>query len=433
MKSPHLLRYLAYGLLGMPLAMSALPIYAQVPAYYTGTLGLALASTGWVLFLARLIDTVQDPWLGRCIDRLDRARLSMWMLAGAVILALAFWGIWLPPLAIRENSTALLGWLALMLIIAYTAHSMLNIAYMSWGARLAEHTGGLLGASATREVAGLLGAVIAGAIPSLIMTGGAAVDPQLRVYGGAFAVLLGVSLLALLYFAPPWEKLAGVATGWRASMATMAANAGFRRLLLPFFLNAVSMALPVTLALFFINDRLLLPQYAGAFIGVYFLASACGLPFWVAVAKRLGVLPTWRLGMLLSILAFGGASLLGPGDFWSYGVVCLLAGLALGADLSLPPVLLATMIGKEESTAAYYGVWALLGKLSLAVAGLALPLLALLGYQPGTAADMSLALVYALLPCVFKLVALVLLKSLSASLQQHAVPVDIHDPQESLP
>src|SRR5450830_1992912 len=88
------------------------------------------------------------------------------------------------------------------------------------------------------------------------------------------------------------------------------------------------------------------------------------------------------------------------------------AGLALGADLSLPPVLLATLIGKQESTAAYYGVWALLGKLSLAVAGLALPLLAALGYRPGSAAGISLALVYAWLPCAFKLLALVFLKSL---------------------
>jgi len=438
MKTDSRLRHVAYGLLGMPLAMSALPIYVQVPAYYAGSLGLALAGTGWVLFLARLIDTVQDPWLGRCIDRLDGRRLSLWLIAGAAILALAFWGVWLPPQSVRASSNTLLAWLAVMLIVAYVAHSMLNIAYMSWGARLAEHADGLLGAAAMRELAGLLGAVIAGAIPSLILVGNSAVsssvDAQLRVYGGAFALLLGVSLIALLYFAPPWRKIAGGVIGWRASMASMKANLGFRRLLLPFFLNAVSMAIPVTLALFFINDRLQLPQYAGVFLGGYFLASACGLPLWVIAAKRLGVLKTWRIGMLLSIAAFGCAILLGPGDIWGYTAVCVVAGFALGADLSLPPVLLATMIEKDESTAAYYGVWTLLGKLSLAIAGLSLPLLALLGYQPGTAAGMSLTWVYAFIPCVFKLAALLLLKSVHAPTDERTSslsPLTSTDPQES--
>lgn len=420
MKAARHLRYLAYGLLGMPLAMSALPIYVQVPVYYTGTLGLALASTGWVLFLARLVDTVQDPWLGRCIDRLQGVGLSLWMLAGALILALAFWGVWLPPQAIRSNHGALLAWLAAMLVVAYTAHSMLNIAYMAWGARLSQHSDGLLGAAAMREMAGLLGAVIAGAIPSMIFTGGKAVDPQLQKYGAGFAILLALALLALLYLAPRWNKLATGVTGWRESLRIMAANAGFRRLVLPAFLNAVSMAIPVTLAVFFINDRLQMPQHAGTFLGVYFLSSACGLPIWVTVAKRLGVLQTWRVGMVLAIVTFAGAGLLGPGDFWPYMAVCVLAGLALGADLSLPPVLLATMIEGDENTAAYYGIWALLGKLSLAISGLALPLLALLGYQPGSAADISVAAVYAFVPCLVKLIALVLLQPLLKSLQSGA-------------
>lgn len=406
------LRYLAYGLLGMPLAMSALPIYVQVPAYYTGHLGLSLASTGWVLFFARLIDTAEDPLLGHYIDRLDGKHLPMWMVAATVMLALAFWGIWLPPEWARLNTTALLAWLGAMLIIAYTAHSMLNIAYLSWGARLATQTDALLGAAAMRETAGLSGAVVAGVIPAMILTNNRAVDSQLGFYSMGFASLLMVALIALLFVAPPWAKVARGTANWRTTFGLMAANTGFRRLLLPFLLNAVSMAIPVTLALFFINDRLQLPQYAGVFMAIYFLASACGLPCWVAIAKRIGVFNAWRAGMVMAIVTFAGATLLGAGDFWAYSAVCLLAGFALGADLSLPPVLLATIIGKDDNTAMYYGVWTLLGKLSLALAGLSLPLLAFFGYQPGTPAGMSLAWMYAFVPCVFKLSAWLMLRRL---------------------
>ena len=95
--TPQRWRYLAYGLLGMPLAMAALPVYLQVPAYYTTHLGLAIGSTGWILFLTRLVDTVQDPWLGRVIDGLSGVRLQLWMIAAALLLALSFCGLWLPP------------------------------------------------------------------------------------------------------------------------------------------------------------------------------------------------------------------------------------------------------------------------------------------------------------------------------------------------
>ena len=92
----HIVACAAYGLLGLPLAMSALPLYVQIPAYYASHLGLALASTGWILFLARLFDTLQDPLLGLLIDKLDK-RLALWLLGAGVALALGFLGLWIPP------------------------------------------------------------------------------------------------------------------------------------------------------------------------------------------------------------------------------------------------------------------------------------------------------------------------------------------------
>jgi len=424
MRGANRLSYAAYGLLGLPLAMSALPIYIQAPAYYTGHLGLALAGTGWVLFLSRLVDTLQDPWLGRCIDRLHGMRLKVWLMAAALLLALAFFGLWLPPTAVRGSSAVLLAWLGAMLIVTYTAHSMLNIAYLAWGARLSQRDEGLLGASALRELAGLAGAVVASVAPAYIFAGGGSVESPLSMYALGFAICLAIALAALLLLAPPWNREGEVTLGWREVLTRMQSNRSFRRLLLPYFFNAVSVAIPATLALFFINDRLQASQYAGAFLALYFLSTAFGLPLWVALAKRLGVLQAWRLGMLLAIVAFGGAALLQAGDVWLYASICIAAGLALGADLALPPVLLAGVIGKNESPAAYYGVWTLLAKLALAVSGLALPLLAVLGYQPGMGGIggiTALGWVYAAVPCLFKLLALLLLRSMPTFAPDHSL------------
>ncbi len=62
----------AYGLLGLPLAFVALPVYVHLPHLYAQQYGVPLAALGAVLLLSRSIDAVVDPWLGRWGDRLYR-------------------------------------------------------------------------------------------------------------------------------------------------------------------------------------------------------------------------------------------------------------------------------------------------------------------------------------------------------------------------
>lgn len=410
--TPPRWRLAAYGLLGLPLAMAALPVYVQVAAYYSMQRGVALATLGWVLFAARLLDTVQDPLQGHLIDRL-RHGIARWLLLGGAVLALAFAGLWQPPASAIPAAV----WLGAMLVLAYSAHSMLNIAYLTWGARLAGGGGALLSASAWREGAGLAGMLIASVIPATILSGDAERIPaRMALYSLAFAALLLAALLALLKLAPAWPHAAPRPNGWRSALRRMASNRAFLRLVGPYFLNACSVSLPATLALFFIRDQLQAAPLAGAFLGCYFAGAACGLPLWTALARRIGVLPCWRIGMGLAVASFAGAGLLGAGDVLPYFAVCLGAGVALGADLAMPPVLLAGLIADDDAAGAYYGVLTLLGKLALALSGLALPLLAALGYRPGVAGGAALALVYAGLPCLLKLLAMAALRPQPASI-----------------
>lgn len=406
-------RYLSpqacYGFLGLPLAMAALPVYVQIPAYYTTQLGLPLASTGLVLFFARLIDTVQDPLLGRMIDRRQK-NIGTWLVFAAILLALSFYALWLPPIEIGAggaNANALLTWLAVMLILAYTAHSMINIAYLSWGARLTDsaspsNTSTLLGAAAWREGLGLIGVILASLVPSVIMLGlPEQIHARLTLYALGFSVLLGIGISSLLTAAPKWQQHHGDTA---VSLREALANHQFRRLLPIYFLNSVSVSIPATLALFFINDRIQAPHMTGYFLAIYFIAGAAGLPGWIMLARRIGTIAAWKLGMLLAMISFVGAAFLSGGDIALYMLICATSGLALGADLALPPVLLAEIIPKDQAPAGYYGVWTLLGKLALALSGLALPVLSMLAYQPGQFANTGgLVIIYAIFPCILKL------------------------------
>lgn len=403
----------AYGLLGAPLAMAALPLFVQLPAYYATQLGMALGPLGLVLFIARGIDMLQDPLLGHLLDRTPKQR-RRWMALGAIVLVLAFAALWLPPAGIDAAALGL--WIAPMLILAYGAHSLVNIAYLSWGSQLS----GALGAAAWREGLGLAGMIAASLVPAAILGGDASqIRGRLAAYSMAYALLMLLAMGALLRYAPtvatsqareatvpaePAQPAQPAKTGWRETVRKLRHNQPVRALLLPYFLNALSVAIPATLALFYIADQLGAPQLSGMFLACYFGAAACGLPVWTTLARRYGALRCWRMGMLLSVAGFCGAALLGTGDLIPYTAVCIAAGVALGADLALPPVLLGRLL--SDQMGAGFGLFTLLGKLALAIAGLSLPLLSWLDYQPGQGGGISLVLTYAVLPCVIKLLAM---------------------------
>ncbi len=396
-----------YGGLGLPLAMAMLPIYVLVPNFYATEVGLGLGLTGAILFAARLVDTVQDPWLGWMIDRLTPRGWNRLVLAAAVGLAVAMAALLVPP----TGSHWLIGtWLALALVATYSLHSLINITYLAWGARLSDLQAVRTQVAAWREGAGLLGVVLASVLPALLSSWlGQAT--AMALFAGLFALMLAAATGLLVWRAPRPQRPAGVGLGWRVPLN----NRAFRQLSRVFFVNAVAVAIPATLALFFIADRLALADRAGLFLTLYFVSGAAGLPLWTRLANRVGKARAWRAGMAMACCAFVWAAWLGPGDAWAYAGVCLLCGLALGADLALPPALLADLIPPEHrnATAAYFGLWSLLAKLALAVSGLALPVLALLGYQPGQPAGIELALVYAALPCLLKIGSALMLSSLT--------------------
>lgn len=405
--------------------MAALPVYVQIPNYYTTQLGLPLAGTGLMLFFARLIDTIQDPFLGKVIDKIKPDNIY-WLIGSAVLLGAAFYGLWLPPVHLGLQDFNLLLWLGLMLILAYTAHSMLNIAYLTWGAGLAtssdetnlhQATPTLLGAAAWREGFGLIGVILASILPAWILqTPAEHRQDYLWQYCLTFGAIL-LCAIGVLWSASPKPTRYQLQANMR--LRHMFVNPIFGRLASVYFFNSLSVAIPATLLLFFINDQIRTPEKTGLYLAGYFVAGACGLPLWIKFAKKYSTRLAWQVSMLLALGSFIGAAFLGAGDDVAFLSVCIVSGLVLGADLALPPVLLAETVEDKSSLGSYYGIWSLIGKLSLALAGLSLPLLHLLGFQPATnnpsdQPQLSLTIAYALVPCFCKLIAFQLLRKLKS-------------------
>ena len=392
-------RVLAYGVLGLPLAFAALPIYVHVPRFYAEVAGMELALLGAILLGTRLLDAGVDPWLGWLADRVSRPA----MVAVALLpFTVGFVALLNPP----EVNVGL--WLVASLALTYLGFSAATVAYQAWGADIGGDSALRTRLTAAREGFGLLGVVLAAALPALL------------------AANLSDGIARLSWILPPLLLIAAAATFSRVaagpaaeavrqpllpSLSRVMADGAFRRLLAIFIASGIAAALPATLFLFFVADVLLLEQASGPLLALYFVAGAASLPLWVRLAGRYGRVAAWLGAMLLSIVAFAGASLLGAGDRWPFAAICLASGLALGADLVLPAAIAADLGERQGQAGACFGVWNFVAKLNLALAaGLSLPLLGALGYTPGGGAGLAaLTFAYALLPLAFKVLAGLLL------------------------
>jgi Na+/melibiose symporter-like transporter len=394
----------AYSLLAVPLMMTALPLNILLPDFYAAHSALSLQAIGLVLLATRLVDAVADPLLGTWVDaQKSRGAYLRPILLAAPVLAAAFYLVFHPLPSLAPGGQAV--WLFLTLALAYLGYSLATVAYQAWGAELAHTDAGRARVTGSREGAGLIGVLVGGSLP------------QLAGFGATVAVLvalLAVALFVLARRAPRPPQARGLPPGNPYLAFTVPlASANTRWLLGIFALNALAPSITATVFLFFVADRLELKAQAPLFLAAYFLAGAASMPLWTRLARRHSLHALWLAGMVAAVAAFVWAYFVPAGAAGAFAAICVLSGLAFGADLALPPALLARVIdanghgGQREG--AYFGLWNFVNKLVLAVAGAtALAILEALGYARGAqdaAALDALAFTYAVVPCALKLVA----------------------------
>ena len=398
---------LRYGALGAPLAFAALPLYVLLPNHYAAQLGVPLAGLGAVLLGSRALDALIDPALGRWVDHglaQPRQRVLGWASLAALLMALGFAALFFPP---AGSSRQLLAWCAAALVLTSLGYSALGVLHQAWGARL-----GGTAAQQARIVSWREGMALAGVLGASVLPALAGIP--LMVATCVLLLVLGLWALRFAPFrsAPPRLLRPASAGGWRSWALPWRVDA-FRRLMQVFVLNGVASAIPATLLLFFIRDRLQAPAWEPLFLGGYFLAAGLSMPLWVRAVVRWGLVRCWLAGMGLAVAAFIWAARLGAGDGPAFVAICLATGAALGADLAIPGALLAGVIARAghalRHEGSYFGWWTCANKLNLALAaGLALPALQWLGYTPGASNPQALSVLaqlYAGLPCLLKLAA----------------------------
>lgn len=399
---PNLVRY---GLLAMPLAFAGIPLYIHAPDFYVTTYNISLSSIGLLLLILRFVDAIQDPIIGRLSDRFSAYRLPI-MLGAAVMLVAGFTALFYP---LSENK---LLWFAATILLATSAYSILSVNLNSIGGLWSDNYHHKTRITSYREAFGLLGLLIAVILPSVLHT----TMPRTEAFIWVSLTLAGLLSITLWLFIPWYHahrrqitQPTGEAEGFWRLLTHLPLSS--RRFFTIYGISMLASAIPAVLILFFVRDRLGAESYTGLFLALYFIAGAASMPLWQIVSKRRNKAIAWLASMVLAIASFIWAFFLGEGDIIAFGIICLLSGMAFGADLAIPPSILSDVIQEHRQrnvTALYFSFMSFLLKSAAGIAAaMVFFLLDITGLNPGgenTSATLWwLSIAYALIPCVIKL------------------------------
>ncbi len=389
---------LAWGGVGLPVAALGLPLVVYLPPHYAGTLGLPLATVGFIFAVVRLVDIPLDPLIGALMDN-SRSRFGQfrpWLVAGAAMLML---GAFLTFMA-RPGVSAPMAFVSLLVL--YLGFSMTTLAQVSWGSRLSgdyRERARIFGFWTACNVFGTLTVLF---IPPLVARSVPGADSTAGI------VAMGWFIIALAPFTALTAALTvpegeAPATDHKVRWADLRAVLADRRMVQLLAVDLlISLAPGITGALFlffFTAARDVPAATASTLLLGYFIAGLAAAPVWVRLARGWGkhkataLAAIWFAASQLGLLAMpaGNLPLLGAG--------MVVAGVPFAAPVFLLRAMMADLndaqalgrrrreVAGAETIGLNFAILTATQKLGYAIpVGLTYPLLALIGFDPAPGA-----------------------------------------------
>ena len=427
---------LAYAAPAFALAVVGIPVYVYIPKFYTDVVGINITVLGYIMFSVRLFDAVTDPAIGYISDR-TRTRFGRrrpYLAVGSVLVAVAMVLLFNPPAASATLYTAWFGVSIYMLFLFWTA---VVVPFESLGPEITfdyhERTS-LFGLRDGFLIAGTLAAASSPALVGwLFDLPGNAAGERAKFFW--IAVIYAPLMIGTCWWCALSIRERQAATEhqtmtlWRG-LRQVSRNRPFIILLIAYTVSAIGNNLPATLILFYV-EYVLESQMADFFLMLYFVTGIIFLPGWIYVSRRTGKKAAWLASMAINTGAFVGVFFLGPGDAAIYGVLVFLSGIGFGATLAIPSAIQADVIDYDELLTGerregqYIGLWSISKKFAAAVGiGAGLSILGMAGYTPNAPqpaeVQMTLRVLYALVPSLCNIVAIVIACAYPISSRIHA-------------
>ena len=441
MKTRHpdhiaLRKKIAYSAPAFALAVVGIPVYVYIPKFYTDVVGINIAVLGTILFSVRIFDAVTDPAIGYISDR-TRTRFGRrrpYIGIGSLFVVLSMYLLFNPPQASAYFETWWFGICIYALFLFWTA---VVVPFESLGPEITFDYHERTALFGMRDGFLIAGTLMAASSPAIVewafnLTSDAEGE---RAKFFWIAVLYAPFLIGSCWWcvAAIKEKQSAKVlnpTGIWMGLRYVARNRPFIILIISYTIAAIGSNLPATLILYYV-EYVLQSQLADAFLLLYFVTGIIFLPGWIMLSGRIGKKAAWLISMVVNTGAFVGVFFLGPGDAHIYGILVVISGIGFGATLALPSAIQADVIDYDELLSGqrregqYIGLWSIAKKFAAAIGvGAGLSILGLAGYAPNVAqteqVQLTLRTLYALVPSVCNIVAIIIILAYPISSRVHA-------------
>jgi len=422
-------RLARFSAIAIPLYALALPVTAYLPAILAKDFGIALGWIGLLMLVGQVVNSLLDPVIGALSDRTGGrfGRRRPWIAVGGIVFTLGSVMLFFPPERIG------LVWLASGLLMYFIGASAVGIPLMAWSGEISDDY------HERTRISGYFTLLASAALVLTLLL--PAVADQLRPGDGRLRLNLFGALVLLTALPGLWLTLTAAPDHPRPlrhnrfrlgeTMGAIFGNPLLLRVLVADAAVRAGQGIRTSLMLFIVTAYFQRPEWAAGMFLFQYSFGTLAAPIWQRIGMRLGKGRTAVLAELSQAAINFGLLLLSPDRFWLMLLLALAQGLTQGSGNLMLRAMVAD-IGDQHRAATgqdrvglYYSVFSISEKLGGALAvGLALPLVAALGFDAKAAANPpaaldALLLVFALGPALAHALAAALVARFPITAERH--------------
>lgn len=423
-------RLLAFSALSMPLAAVEVPLGTYVPPLYASAFGFDLATVGLIFLAARLWDALIDPSIGLLSDRTRTplGRRRPWIIVGGLIFGVATVPVFVPPANFGPIA------LSVALFALYLGYSMIATPYAAWGGELSNRYHERTRIATFQQGATAVALLLALVLPTLLVSRFHDQPRlQLAAMGAMVFILLLPSLVLGLRALPEPEPgprpEGGLELG--KTLRLVFADRLLLRVLVSNFAVRLAQGVRTAIFVFFVTHYMGRPEWAPGLFLFQYVFGILACPLWLTIGRRIGKERAAVAGELTQVAINLALLLVTPDGLPVLVCLTLAQGLAQGSGNLMLRAIVADVADHHrletghDRIGLFFSVFSLSDKAAFAAAvGIALPLLAWLGFKPAGTNDPlvleHLKWVFALGPALAHLVSAAVIRGFPLNEERHA-------------
>jgi GPH family glycoside/pentoside/hexuronide:cation symporter len=374
---------LAFGAPAVGAGYMYLLLSLYVMKFSTDVLLIAPGIMGAIYSLSRIWDAVSDLLVGYFSDRTSSrlGRRRTWILASCLPISLGFYMVFAPPMSF--DTTALTWWMAVAIIVFYSAMTLFFVPHMALGAELTTDYHERSRLFGMRHLFYTIGSIISLGTMYFLITEEFKPDGDVRALAEDYALVAVLVMSALVIYAvtqlrerPEFQNR--VQGSPIQAFRDIWHNPHARLLIVVTFIEHVGSAAIAALTLYITQYVVGAPTWAPLVILAYMVPSSLSVPLWLPLSKRFGKIRVWIFGMLLTGVSFGGMFFLPFLDtvgerLWLIMIMAAFAGLAAGCGGTIGPSVQGDVIDYDEHVTgerkegSYFAAWNFVYKSALGI------------------------------------------------------------------